>query len=69
MNRNDYLWIDVLTRNNDNHSTVMKIFKRYEWFISWETKKKFRFSGLERVGLSLESGRFVLDMRNERSIW
>ncbi len=71
LNKEDYLWFDVYTRDNDDSQTNLKIFNRYnEYILNPENKKKinFQFSVLKWLWVKQSDGKFVLEMKKEPSI-
>jgi hypothetical protein len=69
--KEDFFWFDVYTRENDDSQTNLKIFNRYNEYISDDKNKKkvdFQFSVLKWLWVKASDGRFVLEMKKEAII-
>ncbi len=67
----DFLWFDVYTRSEDDSQINLKIFNRYNEYISEEKNEKkvnFQFSVLKWLWVNPKDGRFVLEMKKESTI-
>lgn len=71
LSKEDYLWFDVYTRDNDDTQTNLKIFNRYnEYILDSKNSKKinFQFSVLKHLWVKESDGKFILEMKKEPSI-
>lgn len=71
LDQEDYLWFDVYTRDDNDSQTNLKIFNRYNEYISEEKNKKkiaFQFSVLKNLWIKESDWDFVLEMKKENSV-
>lgn len=69
LGENDYLWFDVLWRDNTNASVKIKIFERYTAYVKNQKYLNLFFTPLAALWLSLSQGKFLLKTNDESSVW
>jgi hypothetical protein len=65
---NDYIWVDVLSRDPWDSQMKMKLFDRYTAYLCDERMNNFQFTPLKKVWVPFENWKMTLETSNENSI-